>query len=1168
MIRAGDDSGGTPAGILVLGAPAAGDQLAHFLVEAGYAHALPADALAVLAEGTERLVQAAGGSPDAPLLLAHDELDSRLDPLRAEARALLAGAVASAGSGVEPWVWWHPLSAFLADFWAEVAEGSVALLFAVGPPGPAIGALAATLGTSNVRAEHLWSDLQRAALAASDHGRSMVVATTELDEPKALAGDLALFLDLPVLSTEGFDPVARPVVAGVPAVDLSPATTVLWTFLERLSNEDRGEAVASDDGLVAALQDFYDEAYYETYECGMPYRRGVEEWERFFAAVAERIAATIGPRTVLDAGCAIGFLVESLRSLGVDASGFDISPFAISQAPPALAPYVSVGSVTDEIAGDYDLITCLEVVEHLPPRLADATIANLCRHSDAVLFSSSPEDFEEQTHINVRPIEEWARRFADQGFHRDFSYDASFVAPHAVLFRRGALSVEQAVDGYERRLWQDNVAYRSQVATAGADARAAHDEAEVAQAGEAGAVRARAEAENALLQFRLRRNAERAAAAAALDEQARNQTLLATVVEHRKAEAEEWQRELEQIYQTKLLRYSRRLRKIYNRLRRRSPSEPVVPVMVEVVPFMAEGESSQPAGGSYDLWVATYDTLTDDVRDVLRQRVARLHEPPVFSILLPVYDTPEPYLRAALDSVRRQLYPHWQLCIADDCSTDDRVGAILAEYAAADERISVVRRTENGHISAASNSALELATGSWVVLLDHDDELAEQALAVMALAIAEHPGVSYLYSDEDKLDAEGRRCSPFFKPDFDPAMLLGENYPCHMFVARREYVEEVGGFRVGFEGSQDWDLVLRVAERLEPAAIRHIPHILYHWRVHPESTAASGSAKPYAAVAGVRAVEEHLARTGQTGHVNWNPATGRNRVRWELGDDRPLVSIIIPTRDGRSLSRCLDSVRRQTTYDNYEVLVIDNGSRTALTLDYLQAHESVVTVIRDEQSFNYSALNNVAAARAQGELLLLLNDDVEVMGGDWLEEMVTQVLRPGVGIVGAKLNYPNGTIQHAGVTLGVYGVAGHLHRGVDRFDLGYLGDLAITRQVSAVTGACMLVRREVWADLGGLDAQNLAVAFNDVDFCLRAREAGWAVIWTPFAELIHHESISRGRDDVGPRAEEFLREVEYMKRRWADALRNDPAYNPNLTLLGEHAELAWPPRVSYIHGVH
>jgi GT2 family glycosyltransferase/2-polyprenyl-3-methyl-5-hydroxy-6-metoxy-1,4-benzoquinol methylase len=1137
---------GTPAGILVLGAPGPGDLLVDYLVQAGLARPLPGHSLIELAREDERLVRAAGGTPEAPPFTGLRELEARLRALQAGAGQALRHAIGSIEPGAAPWVWWHPLNAFLADWWADVAQVPVAVLFAVGPPGPATGALAEKLGISTIEAEHHWFDLHRAALAACDHRRSMIVATTSLEEPKALAGELAQFLDLaePLPETlHSFRPTPLPVG---PPVELTPDTKVLWTFLQRLSNRENGVPAPADDGLVAALQGFYDEDYYDNH-LGPPYRRGIEEWDLFFNSVAKRIASTIRPRTVLDAGCAIGFLVEKLRSLGVDASGFDISPFAIGRAPSELAPYLTVRSITEEIDGHYDLITCLEVVEHLPPRLADAAIANVCRHAESVLFSSSPEDFEELSHINVRPIDEWAQRFADHGFHRDFSYDATFVAAHAVLFRRGALSVKEVVGGYEQRLWRDAAENRAKVATAATQAQTASDEA-------AAALGAQADAQHALDEFRMRWDAERAAARDAIDEQNRFQTRLATVVEQREAEIEEWRREVERIHQTKIFRYSRGLRRIYGRLRRRGAT-------AQEAPVRTDGEPPEFRGGGYELWVETYDTLTEQARNAFRQRIAAIDDPPVFSVLVPVYNTPEPFLRAAIDSVRRQLYPHWQLCLADDCSTDERVGPILAEYTAADPRISFVRRQENGHISVASNSALELATGSWVVLLDHDDELAEHALAVMALSIAEHPEVSYLYSDEDKLDDEGRRCSPFFKPDFDSVMLLGENYPCHLFVARRERVEAVGGFRTGFEGSQDWDLVLRITEGLERNAIRHVPHVLYHWRVHAESTAASGSAKPYAATAGVRAVEEHLARTGQKGEVTWNPATGRNRVRWDLGETRPLVSVIVPTRDGRSLNRCLDSVRRQTAYDNYEIIVIDNGSRTSPTLNYLQAHESFVRVIRDERPFNYSALNNAGVAQAGGELLLLLNDDVEVMGGEWLEEMVSQVMRPGIGIVGAKLIYPDGAIQHAGVTLGIHGVAGHLHNGVDRFDLGYFGDLALARQVSAVTGACMLVRREIWDNLGGLDESNLAIAFNDIDFCLRAREAGWLVIWTPFAELIHHESISRGRDDLGPRADEFGREVDYMKRRWAYALRHDPAYNPNLTLLTLDADLSWPPRV-------
>ncbi len=522
---------------------------------------------------------------------------------------------------------------------------------------------------------------------------------------------------------------SRPAIAGVPAVDLAPddrRPVDLPRALEQRRTTTRPTTDWSPPSRASTTRPTTTTNWGD-----LPYRRGVEEWDRFFGSVSERIAATIGPRTALDAGCAIGLLVEGLRANGVDASGFDISPFAISQAPPALAPYVSVRSITDEIEGHFDLITCLEVVEHLPSRLADAAIANICRHSDAVLFSSSPEDFEEPTHINVRPTEEWARRFADQGFYRDFSYDASYIALHAALFRRGALSVEDVIDGYERRLWLDAVQHRQQAETARDEAQRQRGPrpSTQARADEAEAIESQASAHHALHQLQLRRDAERKAAAggarrAGEEPGPAGDRRGAPGSRDRGAASARWS----------------------GSTRPRSSATPVAcggSTADSVVDACTQRRCPRSTttvrrqnsmGGSYDLWVATYDTLTDEARDVFRRRTARLDDPPVFSILVPVYNTPEPYLRAAIDSVRRQLYPHWQLCLADDCSTDDRVGAILDEYAAADERISVVRRAENGHISAASNSALELATGSWVVLLDHDDELAEHALAVMALS--------------------------------------------------------------------------------------------------------------------------------------------------------------------------------------------------------------------------------------------------------------------------------------------------------------------------------------------------------------------------------------------------------------------------------------------------
>jgi GT2 family glycosyltransferase/SAM-dependent methyltransferase len=1156
-------SNSQPDGVLVLGLPGAGHLFESLLRRSGLTAGLrdqPGDLAQRLAEFNDLLFEKVDASREHPPLLPSSDLLARLSGMESQARDLFSGVLDERSQGPEsvPWSWYDPSNCFLADFWAQALGHNISQLMVVVPPLMAVTEAMKAYNISWDEAERLWVDYHRAALAQCESRPSKVVAVDSLLEPKLALTGLDDFLGrrqqdmhIPAVANPASSTTVDRVSVGR---ELSHAIEIFWSFLHKLGEKDSVEFGSTDADLVSALEQFYDEEYYENSLGENPYRRGVEEWDRFFNAVAERIVDTLKPKSVLDAGCAIGFLVEALRDRGVDARGFDISQFAISQAPEALAPYVSVRSITDEIDGQFDLIFCIEVVEHLTPRMAEDAIANLCRHTDAVLFSSSPEDFEEATHINVRAPEDWARTFARNGFHRDFDYDASYMAPQAVLFRRSELDAEQLISGYERKLWRSVASNGSQLATYQEQIDAGQTELEASHQRLGQAASAVDEVQHQLDQLKLRRAAEQAASTEALDEQGRQQTRLAAEVEIQKLERDQWQQEVENLHATKLFRYSAKLRTFYGRFR----STKAAPDGVSTV------EPAEPiGGGSFDLWVENYDTMTDTLRADLARRVGDIPSPPVISVLVPVYNTPEPFLRAAIESVRRQIYPHWELCIADDRSTEPHVRELLSEYQVMDDRIKVVFREENGHISAASNSALQLASGSWIALLDHDDELSEHALAIVALALAKNPAASYVYSDEDKLDERGRRFSPFFKPEFDPVMLLGENYPCHLSVARRDLVEGIGGFRLGFEGSQDWDLVLRITEGLEPQSILHLPFILYHWRVHPDSTASSGEAKPYTATAGVRAVEEHLTRLGRSGDVSWLPATQRNRVTWRITEQPPLVSIIIPTRNGRYLARCIDSVRRLTTYADYEILVVDNGSLERGSLHYLRVHENDTTVIRDERPFNYSALNNMAAGHARGELICLLNDDVEAMGGEWLEEMVAQIIQPDVGIVGAKLNYQNGTIQHAGVTLGIHGVAGHLHRGAERFDLGYFGDLALVRRVSAVTGACMLIRKEVWTQLGGLDEKNLSIAFNDVDFCLRAGEVGWKVMWTPFAELTHHESISRGPDDVGPRAEEFKLEVDYMKKRWADVLHCDPAYNPNLTLLAEHATLAWPPRVSY-----
>lgn len=558
----------------------------------------------------------------------------------------------------------------------------------------------------------------------------------------------------------------------------------------------------------------------------------------------------------------------------------------------------------------------------------------------------------------------------------------------------------------------------------------------------------------------------------------------------------------------------------------------------------------------YERWLNLYGHTTAAEATGLRARL--------ISIVLPTFNTPEIWLRRCLDSVLAQNYPYWELCIADDASTEPHIRRVLDEYVARDARVRVTWRERNGHISAASNSALAMARGDFIALLDHDDELHPQALAIMAAALQEHPQWRMAYSDEDKIDGEGRRYDPYFKPDWNPDLLYGQNCVSHLGIYDRALVNAIGGFREGLEGSQDWDLALRCVERLRPNQIGHVPKVLYHWRAVEGSTAQGVEQKSYAHDAGLRAVREHFARQGKsdTTVMEIDGRLGLVRVRHPLPSMLPLVSIVVPTRDRVELLRqCVDSIMFRTTYPNYEVVIVDNQSAEEATLTYLAdvAKHARVRVLPHDHPFNYSQINNDAVSQCRGELVCLLNSDIEVITADWLEELVSHALRPHVGAVGAMLYYPNGTIQHAGVITGVHGVAGHPYSGMPKGHTGQMARACLAQSMSAVTAACLVVRRSVYAEVGGLN-ETLAVAFNDVDFCLRLRERGYTNIWTPFAELYHHESASRGLEDTPAKRARFQREVQLMMRRWGSGLDYDPAYNPNLTLAGEPFALAFPPR--------
>jgi GT2 family glycosyltransferase len=562
----------------------------------------------------------------------------------------------------------------------------------------------------------------------------------------------------------------------------------------------------------------------------------------------------------------------------------------------------------------------------------------------------------------------------------------------------------------------------------------------------------------------------------------------------------------------------------------------------------------------YARWIKDHGSLSPEQAMVLRQRCEG--RGPLISVVIPTYNPDIAHLTAAIESVLNQIHGRFEVCIADDASTKPEVRATIEAFARRDPRVKYVFREYSGHISAASNSALALAAGEFVALLDQADLLVDFALAAVAKAIEDHPEAGLIYSDEDKVNDSGRRFDPHFKPEWNATLLRSQNYICHLTVIRRSLIEEVGGFRQGFEGSQDHDLVLRCTEKLRGDQIVRIPLVLYHWRVHQGSTAQKLDSKRNAQINGCNAIQEHLNRMGVRATAEMDGPC--YRVRYNLPDSLPRVSIILLTRDRPELlGKCVQSVLTETKYDNFELIIVDNGTVDAKALALLEGftRDPRVKLLRDPAPFNFSALNHRAVKHATGAYLCLLNNDIEVLQADWLTEMVSVGAQPGIGAVGARLYYPDGTIQHAGVILGIGGVAGHPFSHQGRENTHYMARPQLMHEMSAVTAACLLTPRRLYEQLGGLEEVHLAVAFNDIDFCLRVCEAGHRVIYNPYAEFVHHESASRGYEDSPEKMRRYRAEESYMLRRWEKWLSCDRAYNPNLTLLGCDFAIAAQPRV-------
>ena len=561
----------------------------------------------------------------------------------------------------------------------------------------------------------------------------------------------------------------------------------------------------------------------------------------------------------------------------------------------------------------------------------------------------------------------------------------------------------------------------------------------------------------------------------------------------------------------------------------------------------------------YDKWVEL-NRLGDEDKKFIREKIHKLKRKPLISIIVPVYNVDGIWLEKTIASVQAQLYENWELCLVDDASPAPHIAEILTRYARDDERIKVLLKTENEGIALTSNAALSLATGEYVGLLDHDDELSIDALYENVLIMNKYPEVGLIYSDEDKIDMQGRRVDPFFKPDYSPDLLYSQNYICHFTIMKKTIVDKVGGFRKGYDGSQDHDIILRVIEKSE--RVCHIPKILYHWRKIPGSTAAVYDSKSYAWEAGRLAVEDALQRRRIAGSVSFGKYQGSYRVRRDIVD-RPQVSIIIPFKDRPDLlRRCLDSILTKTEYEQFEILGISNNSTDPEIFALMSSYEKKDPRIRFKEynvPFNFPDICNYGVDEAQGKYILLLNNDTEIISDAWLESLLEHAQRPEVGAVGGKLYYPDDRIQHAGIVVGMVGPAGHPHKFFHRDDVGYYARAHVIHNVSAVTGACLMTAKKKYLEVDGMDSCHLAVAYNDIDFCLKLLKKGYLNVFTPYCEAYHYESVTRGYDDTPEKKARLERETACFVDRWQDFLKQgDPWYNPNLSLKKENFSIHLP----------
>ena len=1033
----------------------------------------------------------------------------------------------------------------------------------------------------------------------------------------------------------------------------------------------------------------YNKAYYDNYDTaeGKVNYRDAASIKAFLTSVADHIVSELHPKTVLDTGCATGHLVAALRDRGVEAYGIDISEYAISQVREDIRPFCAVGSLTEPVPDffpeHFDLITNIEVIEHLYADEGEKAIRNLSTLTDQVLFSSTPDDFEEPTHLNVQQREYWARVFAKYGFYDNLLYRPLYLSEYAVLYKKLDDPL-RAIEGYERFVRQNEASQKSrqnELETVREQLSQASKRITEAAAENEGLRGKLVDAEQAVQERQIRITELQSALTEQEEETHRQQELAGEKEKELEACEKELSDQLDQmqgiktelsankqalqlaeedlqVNKTALQRTEEELSanketlqltrkelndskkalqiagKELNELKEQSshteaelahyklhyhaainqreelknrvscleqeaarakhdyseiskaefwritrPARFTLDFLKWLFyphsrkHLLRKGLHSLRTEGVRSTWLKVLDTIYSDLpvssgelfteQEQIEQRELfteqelteqREHQFPrriKFSIIVPLYNTPKKMLCAMMDSVMAQTYSNWELCMADGSDAGHRdVKHLCRKYAKRDSRIRYQKLKLNLGISGNTNACLEMATGDYICLLDHDDLLHPAALYEVMRAICEK-GADFIYTDEATFhETPADAYLQHFKPDFAPDNLRANNYICHFSVFKRALLDDVGLFDPDIDGSQDHDMVLRLTERAE--RIAHIPEILYYWRAHAGSAAESAGAKPYAIKAGVRAVEKQLARLRLEGTVeSVRPGLTIYRTRYKI-NGIPRVSILIANYEHLDdLRNCLDSIINKTTWPNYEIVIVENNSSSPELFAYyekIQKERDNIRLVTWPGSFNYSAINNYGAQHCTGDYLLFLNNDTEIITPGWIEEMLMFAQRSDVGAVGAMLYYPDNTIQHAGVCLGLGGVAGHYYRKTARDQVGYMGRLLYAQNMSAVTAACMMICLDVWEKMSGFD-EEFAVAFNDIDLCMRIRQAGYLIVWTPFAELYHYESKSRGMDDTPEKQIRFQSEVDRFQQRWKDALAaGDPYFNPNFSI--------------------